>query len=101
MINILYYYYCHVIRVMYRSNSLLTAATYSQPYTAFNFAIDNDQKALFPTAKGRFRLFISATYHPYVFVSVYILRFIRMLVVCSPILPVCIRMLPVCCPCVS
>ena len=72
MINILYYYYyCHVIRVMYRSNSLLTAAIYSQPYTAFNFAIDNDQKALSPTAKGRFRLFISATYHPYVFVSVY------------------------------
>ena len=44
---------------------------YSQPYTAFNFAIDKDQKALFPTAKGRFRLFISATDHPYVFVSVY------------------------------
>ena len=49
---------------------LLAAAIYSQPYTAFNFAIDKDQKALFPTAKGRFRLFISATYHPYVFVSV-------------------------------
>ena len=49
---------------------LLTAATYSQPFTAFNFAIDNDQKALFPTAKGRFRLYISATYHPNVFVSV-------------------------------
>ena len=72
MINILYYYYyCHVIRVMYRSNSLLTAAIYSQQYTAFNFAIDNDQKALLPTAKGRFRLYISATNRPYVFVSVY------------------------------
>ena len=68
---IITYYYCHVIRVMYRSNSLLTEAIYSQQYTAFNFAIDNDQKALFPTAKARFRLYISATYHPYVFVSVY------------------------------
>ena len=41
-----------------------------QLFTAFNFSIDNDQKALFPTAKGRFRLYISATYHPNVFVSV-------------------------------
>ena len=66
MINIIFYYYCHVIRVMYHSNSLLTPAIYSQQYTAFNLAIDNDQKALLSTAKGRFRLYISATYHSYV-----------------------------------
>ena len=56
---------------MYHSNSLFTAAIYSQQYTAFNLAIENDQKSLLPAAKGRFRLYISATYHPYVFVSVY------------------------------
>ena len=70
-----------------------------QPFTAFNFAIDNDQKALFPTAKGRFRLYIFSYLSPRC-IRISILRllaFIRMLLVCSRILPVCIRMLPVCC----
>ena len=70
MINIIfYYYYCRVIRVMYHSNSLLTPAIYSQQYTAFNLAIDNDQKALLSTAKGRFfyiyQLLITRMFYPY------------------------------------
>ena len=80
--------------------NLITTATYSQPFSAFNFAIDNDQKALFQTAKGRFRFNIYISYLSPKRIRISILRllaFIRMLLVCSRILPVCIRMLPVCC----
>ena len=83
--------------------NIITTATYSQPFTAFNFAIDNDQKALFPTAKGRFRLYISATYHPDVFVSVcywhlsacylYVVVYYPYVSVCCPyVVLVCTRM---------